>query len=181
MQFGNYIIRLISKEDAVLFFKLICNNTNRLNNYLPKTTKANSSLEFTKIYIDQKIHQAEAKENFCFVLEDIITKDLVGAIFLKSFDWSVPKCELAYFIDKNHEGKGVISKALKEIIDYCFSTLKLNKLFLRTAMDNEGSKKVAEKNGFVQEGILRKDFMTKESELIDVIYYGLVNEKIEKK
>jgi ribosomal-protein-serine acetyltransferase len=178
MTFDNYIVRLINKKDASSFNSLVSNNKSRINNYLPKTTKANSDLESTVLYIDQKIEQAEAKENFCFVIEDVEANELVGAIFLKSFDWSVPKCELGYFIDEKYEGKGVISKALKEIIDYCFLILKLNKLFLRTAVDNIGSKKVAEKNGFVKEGMLRKDFMTESGELIDVIYYGLLKEGI---
>jgi ribosomal-protein-serine acetyltransferase len=128
------------------------------------------------LYIDQKILQAEAKENFCFVIEDPEEEQLVGAVFLKSFDWSVPKCELAYFIDREYEGMGVISGSLKQMINYCFNTLKINKLFLRTAIDNAASKRVAEKNGFIPEGILRKDFMTEKGKLIDVVYYGLVRE-----
>jgi ribosomal-protein-serine acetyltransferase len=172
----NYLIRLINKDDAQAFHGIISENKKRISNYLPKTTLANSDLESTIIYIDQKMQQAEAKENFCFVIENIENHELVGAVFLKSFDWSVPKCELGYFVDYKSEGKGIISKALKQIINYCFSVLRLNKLFLRTAIDNTGSKKVAEKNGFIKEGILRKDFMTENGELIDVIYYGLVKE-----
>jgi RimJ/RimL family protein N-acetyltransferase len=178
MTFDNYLLRLIEKKDRAAFFELISGNRSRINNYLPKTASANSDPESTAIYIDQKIMQAEAKENFCFVIEDKSTGKLSGAIFLKNFDWSVPKCELGYFIDREQEGKGVVSGSVKQIVNYCFNVLKLNKLFLRTATDNIGSRVVALKNGFVEEGILRKDFMTETGQLIDVIYYGLVRENL---
>lgn len=174
MNFDNYILRLINKGDALAFLTLVLNNRSRINNYLPKTTKANSDAESTILYIDQKVRQAEANENFCFVIEDKDTKKLAGAVFLKSFDWSVPKCELGYFVDKDYEGKGITSRSISEIINYCFNVLKINKLFLRTALDNIGSRRVAEKNGFLEEGVLRKDFMNENGELIDVVYYGLI-------
>jgi len=176
MNFDNFQLRLIRREDALSFFTLVDSNRDRIGNYLPKTTKGNSTPEFTVLYIDQKLIQAEAKENFCFVIEDQETKKLAGAVFLKSFDWSVPKCELGYFIDKNYEGRGITSRSIREIINYCFRELKLNKLFLRSAIDNAGSKRVAEKNGFIVEGVLRKDFMTESGDLIDVVYYGLIRE-----
>lgn len=177
ISFDNYILRLISEKDVFPFYALVSNNKNRISNYFPKTTRANSSIDNTVLYIGQKINQAEAKESFCFVIEDTENKRLAGAVFLKNFDWSVPKCELGYFADKEYEGKGIISHALKEIIHYSFHVLKLNKLFLRTAIDNIKSKKLAENNGFHEEGILRKDFMTEKGELINVVYYGLLKDE----
>ncbi|MCL5028997.1 MAG: GNAT family N-acetyltransferase [Bacteroidetes bacterium] len=52
----------------------------------------------------------------------------------------------------------------------------MNKVFLRIAEDNISSRRVAEKNGFIVEGILRQDFNISEGERIDVIYYGLLNQ-----
>jgi RimJ/RimL family protein N-acetyltransferase len=50
----------------------------------------------------------------------------------------------------------------------------LNKIFMRIAEDNVSSRRVAEKNEFKIEGVLRKDFKTAEGKLIDVVYYGLI-------
>jgi ribosomal-protein-serine acetyltransferase len=101
----------------------------------------------------------------------------IGMLFIKSLDWRIPKAELAYYIDKEYEGKGIISKALNNVIEFAFSVLKLNKLYLRVAPDNKGSRKVAEKNSFKIEGTLRNDFKTYEGALIDLLYYGLINNK----
>ena len=177
MTFDNYKIRLIRIEDGEQFLRLITANRARIAEYFPKTSKA----VFDKIsaieYIKLKINAADENEHFCFIIEDDAEHKLSGVIFLKNFDWTIPKCELGYFIDKDMEGKGITTKAISEIIKFSFDKLKLNKLFLRTALTNFSSKKVAEKNGFLAEGILRKDFKTETGELIDVVYYGLIKEQ----
>ena len=71
-----------------------------------------------------------------------------------------------------------MTKALAEMINYCFGTLKLNKLFLRSSPLNFGSIKAAEKNGFKLEGFMRKDFKNGNGVLIDIAYYGLLNKEI---
>lgn len=174
--FDNYILRTLALPDAGTLLWLIDANRERISNYLPKTAKAVSDKRSAKSYIREKIKNEKEKREFCFLIVDVKKGTPCGAVFLKNFEWTIPKCELGYFIDKNEEGKGITSNALHAIIEYCFSVLKLNKLFLRAAVDNAGSKRVAEKNGFIEEGVLRKDFMTEKGELIDVVYYGRVNE-----
>lgn len=178
MTFDNYSIRLIHPDDTEQLLALINANRTRISNYFQKTSKAVYDKSSSKAYIKASIKAANLKEHYCFVIEDPLEHKLSGVIFLKKFDWAIPKCELGYFIDKDKEGKGITTKALAEIINYCFDSLKLNKLFLRAAVDNFQSKKVAEKNGFITEGILRKDFKTQDGVLIDVAYYGLLREKV---
>jgi RimJ/RimL family protein N-acetyltransferase len=50
----------------------------------------------------------------------------------------------------------------------------MNKLYLRSLQANIASQKVAEKTGFIKEGVLRKEFKSGNNQLEDVIYYGLV-------
>jgi ribosomal-protein-serine acetyltransferase len=176
MTFDNYSIRLIRSEDAEQLLELVTDNKTRISNYLPKTANSVYDATSAALFIKAKNDSANQKEHYCFVIEDIKEHKLSGLIFLKSFDWTIPKCELGYFIDKNKEGQGITSKAVSEIIKFCFNNLKLNRLFLRAAVDNFGSKKVAENNGFIAEGILRKDYKTGSGELIDVVYYGLLKE-----
>ena len=98
---------------------------------------------------------------------------------LKNFDWRVPKCEFAYFIDKSYEGKGIISKVTKVLIDHCFKVLKMSKVWIETGEDNIGSKTIALKNGFKLEGLLRNNFRDAEGNLLNLEYYGLLKEEWE--
>jgi ribosomal-protein-serine acetyltransferase len=93
---------------------------------------------------------------------------------IKSIDWNIPKAELGFFIDENYEGKGIISIAVSKVVEHCFETLKMKKLFLRTHEKNIGSRKVAEKNGFTVEGIIRSDYKTTRGVIVDLMYYGLL-------
>ena len=119
------------------------------------------------------MEQADKKEHFCFVIEDE-NNNLQGLLIIKNIDWRVPKGELAYFIDRGLEGKGIMTKALTHLANWCFQTLGINKLFILTATGNEASRKTDEKNGFEIEGILRKNFRIASGDLVDMVYYGLL-------
>ena len=177
MNFDNYIIKPISKGDIPSYFSFFEVNRNRLSKYFPKTVSSTKDLESTTTFVVNNIGLWEKKELLSFVIIDTVTQKIIGSVFLKDFNWTVLKVETGFFIDKNYEGKGVITKAVSLIIAYCFQELKLNKLFMRIAEANISSRRVTEKNGFLLEGKLRQDFKTDEGQFIDVLYYGLLKEK----
>ena len=174
MTFDNFSLRPISKEDSRNYFSLIDSNRDRILKYFPKITNANKDIQSTISYIANRILSAEKKEFITLVISDDITKKIIGTILIKNIDWNIPKCELGFFIDQNYEGKGIITKSTSLVIENCFQAMKMNKIFIRAAEDNISSRRVAEKNGFIIEGVLRSDFKTFEGNLIDMIYYGLL-------
>lgn len=176
LEIENYRIRLVQFDDAQRLFKLVDSNRDRLLKYFPITTSGITNLETAKAYVSQKIHEANNKSFFSYLIEEKNTGNLVGMYILKSFNWRIPKCELAYFIDSGSEGKGIISKVTKCIIDFCFTVLKMNKIWIETGTDNIGSKSVALKNGFKLEGLLRNNFRDSDGNLLDIEYYGLTLE-----
>jgi RimJ/RimL family protein N-acetyltransferase len=176
--FADYLLRPLNINDSDKLLTLVNNNRERIRSYLPKTANAVKDIETAKAFIEIKIRNQNEKTEFCFLIERISDKKFAGLFFLKNFDWTVSKCELGYFIDKDLEGKGIISGAMAAIIPWSFGNLNLNKLFIRSAEENIGSRRIALKNGFKEEGVLRKDFMTENGELIDVVYYGLINRNI---
>lgn len=165
-------IRLLKKTDVNDLYQLIETNRPRLVRYLPGTCKSNGSLEMTAEYLIELKKKADKRENFNFGI--LHNNNLVGMIFIKSIDWRVPKCELGYFIDQDHEGKRIMSKAMELAIQYCTEEMKMKKLFLRTGSDNIGSQRLALKLGFDLEGVLRNDFRTETDELVDIEYYGML-------
>ena len=175
MTFDNFTIRPISNEDASIYHSFVDQNKSRLIKYFPKTVDANKDIPSTTAHIIERLKLADKKEFFTFVISDNSSEKIIGAVFIKDLDWNIPKGELGFFVDKDHEGKGIITKSVSIITKHCFVTLGLNKVFMRIAEDNISSKRVAEKNDFQAEGFLRKDFKTSEGKLIDVLYYGLLN------
>ena len=176
MTFDNFIIRPIRNEDSLNYHSLVDQNKVRLSKYFPKTLIATEDLESTTAHILERIRLTETKEFFTFVIFENLSKKIIGTIFLKELDWNIPKGEIGFFIDQSYEGKGIITKSVSLVKKHCFDTLGLNKLYMRIAEENISSKRVAEKNGFEVEGILRKDFKTSEGKLIDLVYYGLLKD-----
>lgn len=180
MQFDNYLLRPIESKDADAFFHLIDNNRKRLEDFFAGTVSRNKTIEETNVFVPDVIQRATNKTYFPFVLVDKINDAVIGYVDIKSVDWSIPKAEVGYFIDKKYENRGITCKALAKIIVYAFDELEMHKLFLRTHESNIGSIRIAEKNGFTKEGMIRSDYKMTSGVIIDVIYYGLLKEEFRK-
>jgi len=173
--FDNYQIREIRSEDAQSYFELINENKGRIVKYFSEVTRENKDLSSAVSFIEERIKLQKERVVITLVVCEIRSQKIIGSIFLKNFDRSVKKCELSFFIDRNYEGKGIFTKAVSLITEYSFRSLGLNKIYLRIAYDNLSSRRVAEKNGFNVEGFLLQDFRTPDGRLIDIIYFGLLN------
>lgn len=100
----------------------------------------------------------------------------IGTIFIKSIDTHSKKGEYGIFIGENSaRGKGYAYQATIQILKYAFETLKLNRVYLTVFSDNIPAIKVYEKSGFVEEGILRQDFLRHDG-FADVVYMGITAE-----
>lgn len=167
-------VRLVEKEDFEDLYNLIEKNRERLIRYFPKTSAAIKDLEAARKFTKQRVKQAIEREQYCFVIAKKSPAELIGLVMVKNIDWTIPKGELAYFIDENYEGLGITSNAVKWVVEYCFEQLEMEKLYIKFNPENMGSKKVAIKNGFEKEGFLKREFRTGNGELTDVERYGLL-------
>src|SRR5688500_4468270 len=132
MKFDNYLLRPLEKKDVQGYFELIDTNRKRLEDFFAGTVARNRTLEDTRIFVPEVIGKAAGRTYFPFVIIDTTTHTIIGYTDIKNIDWNIPKAEIGYFIDKDYEGKGIISKAVKKIVEYCFNELKPHKIFLRT-------------------------------------------------
>ncbi|WP_426982747.1 GNAT family N-acetyltransferase [Bacillus cabrialesii] len=64
---------------------------------------------------------------------------------------------IGYFLDKAHNGKGLMTEAVRLVVDYAFHELKLHRIEAGVMPRNLGSMRVLEKAGFHKEGIARKN------------------------
>jgi len=173
MNFDNFFIRPINEGDALKFYNLVARNSERLQ-YFPNILKANKDIESAKSLINERINLSKKKEFFTFIVNDRLTDEAIGAVFIYNFDWIINKAEIGFFLDRNFESRGIITKSVLCIANHCFTTLGLNKIFMRISNDNISSKRVAEKSGFEIEGVLKKEFKMINGELVDMNYYGLL-------
>ena len=177
INFDNYTIKPLKNIDLVKFFDLVEGNRERLEDFFTGTVSKTKTFEETKIFVEDMVQRAERKLYFAYIIVDNTNENIAGFLDLKNIDWSIPKSEVGFYIDKNYAGKGITTKALSLLCDFYFSEYKFRKLFLRTHPNNISAKAVAEKCGFELEGIIRKDYETTSGEIVDLLYYGRLNEK----
>ena len=172
MQFDNYIIRPLTTADLHPYFEMVERNRPRLEQFFTGTVSRTHTLGDTKLFLLDIAERTAARTYMPYVIVEETTGKFTGFLDLKNIDWSVPKTEMGCYIDESLAGKGLASIAFSKFCEYCFEILGFQKLFLRTHETNEAAKRLAEKNGFEVEGVLRKDYKTTSGELIDLIYYG---------
>ena len=74
---------------------------------------------------------------------------IIGTICLWNFSENNKIAEVGYDLNPKYHKQGIMNETLKEIIDYGFKELKLDKIEAFTHTENEASKKLLQKNGFL--------------------------------
>ena len=78
--------------------------------------------------------------------------------------------EIGYWLSEKYWGRGIMSKAIQEIVAYGFKTFDIIRVFARPFSTNMGSQRVLEKAGFELEARLKKA-LYKNGEVMDELIY----------
>ena len=78
--------------------------------------------------------------------------------------------EIGYWLGEDHWRKGIITKAIPQIIDYGFKHMDIVRIFARIYGTNIPSQKVVEKCGFKLEGKYEKTIFKNNGFLDELIY-----------
>jgi ribosomal-protein-serine acetyltransferase len=81
--------------------------------------------------------------------------EIVGCIGLHGIDWNNKKTSIGYWLASNYQGKGIMTKSCKAIVNHVFYEIGLNRVEIRAADSNRRSRAIPERLGFTQEGIIR--------------------------
>jgi RimJ/RimL family protein N-acetyltransferase len=79
----------------------------------------------------------------------------LGLALVVAIDLEGRTTELGYVVAPEARGRGVARRALELLTDWAFSELGVERIELRIAADNPASSRVAERAGYVREGVLR--------------------------
>ncbi len=167
------VARRFREHEGEALYGLIQDNQSRLEGHFPKTTEAIRDKEGAEFFVREKLAGWLLQQEYAFGVWDNKSAALIGMIRLFNIDWRVPKAELSYFLDKEHTGKGLMGESVKVVLRFAFHQLEMEKITIRSAMDNTPSQRLARKLGFRREGDLRADFKKPSGEVIDVMLFGL--------
>ena len=87
------------------------------------------------------------------------------------------KVEIGYELTLEYWQKGIMTEVLKEIIKYGFNKLNINRIEALIIPENIGSRKLVEKIGFKEEGLL-KEYRFEKNKFVDCCIYSMLKNKI---
>jgi ribosomal-protein-alanine N-acetyltransferase len=103
---------------------------------------------------------------------------LLGAVTLSNIRRGVAETgTLGYWIGQRHAGRGHATAAVRTVLDYAFSRLKLHRIEASCLPSNLASRRVLEKAGFRQEGEARA-YLKINGEWADHLLFGVVSDEV---
>ncbi len=81
----------------------------------------------------------------------------VGSVGVHVRDTATRKGEIGYWLAKEVNGKGIMTRVVRALIDYGFYYFQLHKIIIRAATNNPGSAGIPKRLGFQLEGTHRAD------------------------
>jgi ribosomal-protein-serine acetyltransferase len=163
-------LSVLEERHADQVYALIDEARPYLREWLP-FIDTSKSVDSTKEFIKKSLKQYA--DNQGSSLGIWYKGELAGIIGLHWINWDNKYTSIGYWLGERFQGKGIMSRACKALIDHCFDELNLNRIEIRVATGNLKSQAVPKRLGFTHEGILRSAEWINDR-YVDHIVYGLL-------
>ncbi|WP_298422335.1 GNAT family protein [uncultured Kordia sp.] len=171
-------LKKLKHTDASAIFNIIDSQRDYLGKWLP-------FVAFTKVLADSEqfvnsvLNTPIERLEFTFAIH---TNDiLIGIIGVKNTDKLNKKAEIGYWLSKEYQGQGIITKSVAKLCDFIFNKLGFNRVEIKCAVGNAPSNGVPKRLGFTFEGIERQGEWIRDNIYYDIeVYSKLKSEELNK-
>lgn len=154
-------------------FELTDRNRNFLKQWLPWLDRA-KQVSDTKDFLEAQLlrfQRAEALHVTIFYQDKI-----AGVVGYNEIDRANKIGHIGYWLGREYNGKGIMTKSVSELITVGFDYYQLNRMDLRCAVANSRSRAIPERLGFTNEGIIRQAEQLGDR-YVDHVVYGLLRQE----
>ena len=132
------LLRKFNVFDAEEVFKN-WSNDEEVTKYL--TWNPHTNLNVTKDLLDSWVLNYKIPSTYNWGIELRDTCNIIGNIGVINFNEKNLSCEIGYCLSRKYWGKGIMSEALEEVINYLFSKVNFNRIEAKHHVDNIASGK----------------------------------------
>jgi ribosomal-protein-serine acetyltransferase len=150
----NIYLKPAELTDAEIIFNAINANREYLRPWLPFVDFTKEPADTENFIKSSFTPEGERSDEVFLIFCDDAFAGLIGLKFNKQ-DRPNKKTEIGYWIIEKFQGRGLITKSCRRLIERAFNELGLNRAQLKIAVGNKRSLNVAERLNFVFEGIER--------------------------
>ena len=124
---------------------------------------------------------AEWDARNCFFMGafDRESGDFVAQVYVGPVNWAVPEFEIGFFVDRDREGQGYVTEAVRAAMGFIFKHLAAHRVRMECDDTNERSWRVAERCGLVREGHFRENKVRADGKRSGTLYFGLLKREFE--
>jgi ribosomal-protein-serine acetyltransferase len=148
----NLVLKLLNQASAGIIFEAIDLNRPYLRKWLPfvdNTWREDDTESFIKNVLRSSVPKPD------IVYEIWYNDSFTGLIAIKELDEWNKRAELGYWLIPRFEGKGIMTSCCKAILDFAFSKMGMNRIQIKVGIGNARSSRIAERLGFIFEGVER--------------------------
>lgn len=153
------VMRLPQMRDYEDWYRLRRASHDFLRPFEPRWTE----LDLTRRVFSMRVRRArqEAEEGteytFFIFLKDEGQERLAGGLTLSNIRRRAAQfVNLGYWMGQSYAGKGIMTEAVGTVLPFVFDTLDLHRIHAAFLPTNLASRRVLEKNGFVEEGFAER-------------------------
>lgn len=175
MQFRHHLdqdlwLELLGRHHADPLFACIHANRLHLREWLGWVDYTQGVVD-TEGFIERSLRQHVEQKGF----QATIWFDgrLVGMIGHVGINHTHQMTEIGYWLAEGHQGKGIMTRACRAMVENAFDNLDLNRVEIRCAVANTKSRAIPERLGFTLEGIQRQAIYLYD-QFLDVALYSRV-------
>ncbi|MEA2551413.1 MAG: ribosomal-protein-serine acetyltransferase [Actinomycetota bacterium] len=160
-------LRAWSLDDAPEIFAVVEANRDHLRAWLPWVDRTAGPVQIAE-FIERSRKRDDAREANGIYVNDVLR----GSAGLS---WATEEMEgeIGYWVAADAQGRGLATRAARALTTYGFEEVGLHRMVIKAGTGNTRSRAVAERLGFVQEGILREGGTTGLGR-VDLVVYGLI-------
>jgi ribosomal-protein-serine acetyltransferase len=162
-------VRPVRADDADGLYALTVANREHLVPWMPWA--ADNRLEDSRTYVAGALAQRARDDGFQAVM--LVDGALAGSIGFHRIDRINRATSMGYWIAAAHQGRGVVSAAVRALVTHAFADWGLHRVEIDAAVANVRSRAVPERLGFVEEGV-RRDGERFGERYVDLVVYSML-------
>lgn len=163
----------LEPKHAEMVFALIERNREYLREWLPWVDKIRSVGDESK-FLEEELVKFEKGDGF--VLGIWHQEKLAGTIGLHHIKQEDRRTEIGYWISAEFGGRGIMTRACRALTVYSFDVLKLHRVEIRCSPENERSRAIPRRLGFIHEGTL-KEISLLNGHYVDLEVYRMLEQE----
>lgn len=146
------VLKSINDQNNSDIFELRSNPKNI--EFIPQVKM--NTLEEVNDFVNKRIASVANNQTKYWTIHLLDSSETIGTICLWNFDIAKNTAEVGYALKHQHFRKGIMSSALKLVVDYAFNELKLAQIEAYTHKNNIASVSLLQKSNF-QLNVNKKD------------------------